>query len=804
MPHAYGESFTPHHLLVSYFQHVAAQSDRVVVREYGRSTQGRPLIYAIISTPENLARLDDIQQNQLRKAGRMDGRISGDPLPIVWLSYGVHGNEPGASESSIATAYELARSDKALEWLKNTLVIIDPSLNPDGHDRYIHWSRSVGGRLPNADPVAREHDEPWPGGRVNHYLFDLNRDWAWQTQAESRQRLQLYQQWMPQIHVDYHEMGHNDPYYFAPAAQPYHQYITDWQSKFQITIGKNNARYFDQEGWLYFTGEVFDLLYPSYGDTYPTFNGAVGMTYEQGGHSMAGRAILLDNGDTLRLRDRIAHHRATGLSTIEISSQNAAELDKRFVDYFEKAKSQPVGKYKSYLIKSSNSKARLKALCDLLDRNKIRYGQAGDKQRNLPAFDYRSGKEGYAQVEKGDLLISAHQSQSVLLQVLFEPEPYVADSLTYDITAWALPFAYGLEAYALKDKLEPSGDYTVETPKQPDPTKMAYAYLADWNSLASVKFLGQVLQEGLVVRRVTQAFRIGAQKAAVGSLLITRGDNEPHRTDWAKRLVDIAAQNGQPLQSLSSGFTDEGPDLGSDKMRLIDRPRVLIPSGESTDVNSFGELWYYFDQVLEYPVTIVESSELRSLDLTPFTLIVLPEGSYGGKFDTEMLQDWLEDGGRLIALGSALSFMEGRSGFALTKNANAGINKSTARHLHPYEGAERRSISNQMPGAVMKMDLDTSHPLAYGLPKGYYSLKTNTRAYNSLKDCWNVGTVGDEPAFIGFVGSTVRRKLRNRTFYAVEKKGDGTIVYLADNPLFRCFWYNGMVLLGNAVFMSEL
>jgi hypothetical protein len=326
-----GARYTPHYRIVTYFRHVAAtQPATVKLVQYGETNEGRPLLLAFLSSPENIANLDAIRMNNLRMAG-----LSGDAQApqanapvLVWLSYNVHGNEPSSSEAAMKTIHALADPSNArsTEWLKHAVVVIDPCVNPDGRDRYVNWYNGVTGASPDADPTAREHREPWPGGRVNHYYFDLNRDWAWQTQKESQQRVRVYNQWMPQVHVDFHEQGINEPYYFAPAAEPYHDVITPWQREFQVLIGRNNARYFDANGWLYFTKERFDLFYPSYGDTYPTFNGAIGMTFEQGGGPRGGRAVVIASGDTLTLADRLEHHYTTGLSTIEVSVQQQALL----------------------------------------------------------------------------------------------------------------------------------------------------------------------------------------------------------------------------------------------------------------------------------------------------------------------------------------------------------------------------------------------------------------------------------------------------------------------------------------------
>src|ERR1700742_929913 len=340
-----GSQFTSHSRIVDYFKYVANTSKHVKLQEYGTTNEGRPLMVLFIASDENIGRLDEIREHNLSLAGLSKSEPSLKDAPvIVWLSYNVHGNEPSSSEASMQALYELVNpaNTRTQAWLKNTVIVIDPCLNPDGRERYINYYNSVKGAVPDADPSAREHSEPWPGGRVNHYYFDLNRDWAWQTQKETQARVALFNQWLPQVHVDFHEQGYNAPYYFAPAAEPFHKDITAWQKEFQTIIGKNNAKYFDQNGWMYFTKEEFDLLYPSYGDTYPIYNGSIGMTYEQGGIG-AGLSIATRSGDTLTLADRISHHLSNSLSTVEAASANAPKALEEFKKYFENGRKNPPG-----------------------------------------------------------------------------------------------------------------------------------------------------------------------------------------------------------------------------------------------------------------------------------------------------------------------------------------------------------------------------------------------------------------------------------------------------------------------------
>ncbi|MGZ3847141.1 MAG: M14 metallopeptidase family protein, partial [Flavisolibacter sp.] len=439
-----GTRFTPHWKIVDYFRSVAAAVPSMMkLQQYGQTNEGRPLMVAYVSSEAHIANLEIIRQHNLFIAKQGNAVNSNYDFPaIVWLSYNVHGNEASSSEASMLTLFALVdpKNTQTKAWLKNTLVVIDPCLNPDGRDRYVNWFNSIVGKVPNPSIIAREHEEPWPGGRTNHYNFDLNRDWAWQTQVESQARVALYDSWLPQVHVDFHEQGINAPYYFAPAAQPYHEVITKWQRDFQNTIGRNNARYFDEKGWLFFTKEEFDLTYPAYGDTYPLYNGAIGMTYEQGGHSRGGLAVETASGDTLTLVDRAMHHYTTSLSTIEVSSQNTPKLLSEFKKFYDDAVSTGVGSYKSYVIKYSTDDAeKIRSLLKLLDKNKIQYGTT-KATGNLKGFRYETRKEEPFSLSTNDIIVPSLQPKSALVKVLFEPSTVLVDTLAYDITAWSLPY----------------------------------------------------------------------------------------------------------------------------------------------------------------------------------------------------------------------------------------------------------------------------------------------------------------------------------------------------------------------------
>lgn len=814
LPTGYGKHFTPHHLLVDYFEHVAANSKQIILKEYGKTYQQRPLIWAVISSPENLKNLETIRTDNLKRAGLMEGKPSDyKPVAIVWLSYGVHGNEAGGSESSLATIYELTRPNnkKIQDLLENAVVIMDPSINPDGYSRYTHWNWNAANLIPNPNPESREHNEPWPGGRVNHYLFDLNRDWAWQTQVETQQRLEIYHQWMPHIHVDYHEMGHNSPYYFAPAAQPYHQYITDWQGGFQHDIGKNHASYFDKKGWLYYTREVFDLFYPSYGDTYPIFNGAIGMTHEQAGHGRAGRAILMENGDTLTIRDRIDHHLVTSISNIEISANNAEKLQNNFEQYFKDALSQPQGKYKTFIISANNDPARLKTLSQFLDKHRIRYGRIS-KAIKASVYNYAENKDTPYTISEEDLIISAYQPKSVLTQVLFEPDPFLIDSLTYDITAWSAPHALGLEAYASTEKINPDQSYNFPAFLRPANYGKPYAYLAHWKSLNDVKFLGALLGKGIKVRTSAKAFKLSGQDYPAGTLVITRADNRKNN-QFDKIVQAVAAQNEKHLIATQTGFSDSGHDLGSNKMTLLKMPKIALLHGDRVSGNAFGHTWHFFEQDIAYPITVLSDKQLSSPNLKNYDVIIMQEGSYRLNNGTlEKLRSWISGGGRLIAIGYAISSLAGKDGFSIKRKSNngdAGMSdaEKTARkmnhRLETFGTQDRDAISNQMPGAIFRLKVDNTHPLAFGVPDFYYSLKTSSARYEYLENGWNVAYVPEKLDVLGFAGAKVKKKMKETLVFGVQEMGRGKVIYMVDNPIYRGFWKQGKFFFSNAVFMAQ-
>ncbi len=810
-----GTRFTPHHRVLAYAEQVARQfPNRIKLIPYGQTYEGRQLMVVAVGSEANLARLEEIRTNNLKRIGLLDGKptASAQP-PIAWLSYNVHGNEAVSSEAFMDVLYRLMNPSDAVSQkvMNTTVVILDPGLNPDGHDRYVNWYNQMLGRVADPTPSAREHNEPWPGGRYTHYLFDPNRDWAWQTQEITQQRMALYQQWMPQLHGDFHEMGVESPYYFAPSAKPYHEDITPYQRQFQQTIGQYCSRYFDKNGWLYYTRERFDLFYPSYGDTYPTYNGAIGMTYEQGGSGRAGLAIEKADGDTLTLRQRIDHHVAASIATLESVADRPAEIVNEFGQFFDKSRNTPIGAYKSYVIKSNGDAGRLKALQQLLERNKISYGYAGKAQTVAGGFNYTTQKNDKSvAVGADDIVISAYQPKSTLLKILFEQSSALEDSATYDITAWSLPYAFGLQTYGLTSRLTPSSTAPTAATVQTAISTKPYAYLVRWQSLPAVQMLAALLKQKIKVRAAEKPFDVETKTYPSGTLIVTRAGNERLGDRFDALVRAEAARTGADLTPVQTGFVAKGSDFGSDFVTGLKAPRVAVVVGEGTPPPSAGEVWHFFDQELNYPISLLDGNTLGNVEWNKVDVLILPTNYNYAKFLNDRtltaIKEWIRAGGKLIAMERAASFLAGKEGFDLKEKEDKNKDKSkdksaSADSLKLYVDRERTAISDETPGSIYRVNIDTSHPLGFGLSGGYYSLVQNAYNFDFLKDGWNVGYLKGNNYVAGFSGKNAKEKLKNTLLMGVQSYGRGSVVYLADDPLFRGFWYNGKLLFGNAVFM---
>jgi hypothetical protein len=590
-------------------------------------------------------------------------------------------------------------------------------------------------------------------------------------------------------------------------------------------IGKNNAKYFDRHGWLFFTKQEFDLFYPSYGDTYPTYNGAIGMTFEQGGIS-AGLAVQTLDGDTLRLSDRLEHHFMTGMSTIEVSSQHQAQLLKEFHNYFAGELEHPGGEFKAYYIRNDSFGDRLLRLKRFFDRNLIQWGYA--PAATYLGLNYETGRMSQWKSSTGDIVINANQPRSNLLRVLLERQSRISDSITYDITAWSVPFVYGLQAYGLNSYVSGTPPTAVER-SYADVPDTVYAYAVRWAGLNSAQFLAQLLQRGVKVRYAERPFQSAGVSYERGTLLIA-AINLPERT-YRKWIVDKAHEYGLAIAGIASGFVDRGADLGSDLVRMVHPPRVAMLTGDQVNSQDAGEVWHLFEQELHYPITLLNATEARQIAWKNFDVLILPNGGYRELEDksvAEALKSWVREGGRLIAMQDAVMQLAkgewgiqekgtegaegtrgaggvagpGRRGNDSDKEKDDYDRKDDYSMLRRYDDRQREEVMNSVPGAIYRVELDNTHPMAFGYPDHYYTLKQDGNVYEFMhEDGWNVGVIKKDSYVSGFTGNRAKERLKDGLIFGVQNLGSGKVVYMADDPLFRSFWENGKLLFCNAVFL---
>ena len=782
-----------HYEVAQWADSLARTSDRVALMQYGTTPERRPLQLLAFGLPEHIAALDAIQANQQARAeGRpTDERF--DDLAVVWLSYDVHGNEASCTEAALEVMAELAdpASARAEAWLDRLIVLVDPCLNPDGHDRFVHFVEQRSTVPANPEPAEWSHMEPWPGGRVNHYLFDLNRDWAWARQPETQARLVAYNAWLPHVHGDFHEMGYNSPYYFAPAAAPYHELITPWQRLFQERVGEAAAADFDQRGERYFTREDFDLFYPSYGDTYPIFRGAIGMTYEQGGGPRSAAAVRLENGKVLDLAQRVKNHVHSSFALLDVCAGQTPTLLAESDAYFSRSRAGAPGAYGAYILPAGQP--QLAELLPFFDLHGIAYGHAAPPKKAAAGFDYFLAEERPITWSAADWVVPANQPHGGLLQVLMDPDPFLEDSLTYDITAWALPYAYGIACYGVDATVdvEPA---TFEPVRSDDLDAGAYGFAVVPRGAAERAFVARCNEAGLAGRLLTKPSTLGPHALPAGAVVYLTTDQTV--SDWTN-AVNALDRTGVELLSLASGHATAGVDLGSDAVRWMGAPRIAVLGGAAVRALSLGEIWWHFEREWGIAPTILDADRLP--DLKAWDVIILPDGVRGSAL--EAVEEFALQGGTVIALGDAVRAVSRWESTELTA-ANDRPETPEDPLAVPYADRSRHWASRSIEGAIYALRTDATHPIAFTEGERAFVLKQGSDAWLPLSDGVNVAVYAEDRPVSGHAGHLAAPELADRLAIGVESIGQGQIVYFMDNPLFRGFWEEGKAYFDRAILFS--
>lgn len=834
-----GARFTHWDRIVSYLEQVAAASPRVKMWEYGRTYEGRPLMLVAISSPANIQRLEEIRQDHQRLADTTNvpeperDRIAARAPLVVWLAYGVHGNESSSAEAAMGVAYLLAAGQddgtgSIGRMLENVVVLIDPLSNPDGRERYVSGFEQRRGAEPNPSRSAAEHWEPWPGGRQNHYLIDLNRDWAWASQQETRHRIVAYRSWEPQVYVDFHEMGSDSSYFFPPSAEPIHPQIDRRVVSWLETFGRGNAEVFDRLGWVYFKGESYDLFYPGYGDSYPSLRGAVGMTYEMAGGGRGGLALALPDGSMLTLADRVARHLTTSLTTVRTASANGRRLLEDYVANRLKAASEP----RAYLWAGDQPESR--ALADLLTLHGIRVQQTTQATeiaaRSLTddgrLEDGELGGDAVKRFPPGTYVVSTTQPLGNLVEALLERESPMSESFVerqrqrleqnlnaqfYDITAWSLPYAFNVDTWVapappagLRSLAEVAGGIQGGFQVGRDEAA-AIGFLVPPQGIATYRFAAE-LQKRRILHRVAMGSLSGAGgELPAGTLFIPRRGNPGNVGEVVQKLL---ADGGLTARAVDSSFDMKGVSLGSNEVEGVKPVRAGLVSGTGVDPTSFGFLWHLLDEQIRVPHDRLDLAQLAQVDLSELDVLVLPSGSYEETLGTrgrEAVDAWVKGGGVLVAIGDSIEWLQKHEMTAI--KSWAPEKKDEDDEDEDPEGGAQTEVEKSLesrpiftPGAILATQMRRNHPLTLGLstpPKVLYEGTVVLRTTGDPRK--DVLVAESDPVVAGFAWPEAEERLSGSLLVGMETRGRGGVVLFAQDPAFRLFWRATTPILLNAI-----
>lgn len=813
-----GEQFSFHHDVVDYLKRLSEESDRITMHRYGTTYEGRPLYYLVITSPENHARIDDIRQANV-------ALTSGDQLSsdteypaVVWLSYNVHGNEASSTEAAMQVAYWLASAgdDETKTVLTNSVIIIDPCINPDGRDRYVYWYRSMASNIVNTDPAELEHDEPWPGGRTNHYWFDLNRDWIWLVHPESESRIAAYQQWMPHVHVDYHEQGFNSNYFTMPGTTPRNLEIPSEYDEWAEVFGDANARAFDEHNINYATRESFDFFYPGYGSSYPTNMGAIGMLTEQGGHSRGGRAVETDDEYILTLRQRVFDHFLTSMATIETSVERREDL----VDYFRSFFASGEDKT-TYIFPDDGGSGYLYDMLGILHKHGVEIHRTQSESSLNNTFSYRSGTSGRVSVPAGSFVVSADQPRRVFVNTMLKRDLVLEDSVTYDMTSWSMPLAYNVDGYYRSSGSGMSLESLEAPPARNGAvsgSESTYAYVIDWKQRNAPQALAELWRKEYRVRSVRKSFTAGGKEYSEGTLVVLAGRNLEREASMAGDMAALAEKTNVKIEALSSGLVEKGINLASNNSRPVSRPEVALVVDSPVSSYSAGQIWYMFDQDVQFGIDRIRRDDLNSIDLGKYDVLIVPGfgGSYRSFADSTLLaklKTWVSDGGVMIGSEQAADMLsEKQAGLTDIKlrpslqeaRKDSSESGTDEEKYLKYSDREKHFGLRRIPGAAFNGVIDTTNPLGFGMSEQVYSLKQRTAALEPAESYQVVGHYSRESSNIlasGYASPDEKARLAGSVFAGVKTSGRGKYVLLVDNTQYRYFWLGSSRLLVNATML---
>lgn len=792
-----GEWHVRHDQLASYMQLLAAQSDRVSIVETGRTHENRPLFLLAFTSTENQKKLAAIQSRHIKNLGSSSS--VDDPL-ILWMGYSVHGNEPSGSNAALLIAYYLAagQSEKLDNLLNNNVVLLDPSINPDGLSRFAQWANMHKGNALVSDPQHREHQEAWPSGRTNHYWFDLNRDWLLLTHPESRARITQFHQWRPHVLTDFHEMGSNSTYFFQPGI-PSRQNPWTPRKNVELTakLGNFHAAALDKTKQFYFSGESYDDFYYGKGSTYPDAHGSIGILFEQA--SSRGHVQDTVNGE-LSFSDTIQNQVTTSISTFEGALANKKGLLDYQIEFVEQTndlvKDDDLA---GYILQEKLDNSRLKKMLSILAAHKIEYWPLA---RNTKIDDQTfEAQHSY--------FVPLDQPQYRLIKSLFSTRKSFDDNTFYDVSNWNLPLAFNIQYVEVErgprvNKQSSSASEVI----LPELQQSTYAYAFSWDDYNAPKLLQRLLANNVKVKVAGAAFfaktNQGGTSFSAGAVIVPMALQQPNNV--MAIIEQQSAGLGISVHSISSGLTTQGIDLGSRNMLNVHQPKVLLIGGKGTSQYEVGEIWHYLDQYVDMPVTITDVNELDSFNLESYTHMIWVQGAYNSLSDqvTLNIDTWLRKGGVLIGQKSAATWFSNKNWLQVAVKSSTEINSAFATDDLIYKDKETLSAKQRIAGAVFETQLDLSHPLTFG----YHSetlpvFRNSTLVFRKpAKPFVSVSSYPQAPLMAGYTAQEVQNQIGGSAAVVAHNVGKGKVIAFANNINFRGVWYGTSRLMTNAIFMA--
>ena len=836
--YAPGQRITWHSGILKYFDALAAAAPtQIGLFDYGRTWEGRRLIYAAVGSEATTRRLDEIKASMQaladpRKTPEAGAKRLMASLPaVIWLGYGVHGNEISSPDAAMYTAYHLlaAKDDPVVKAiLSSVLVLIDPQQNPDGRDRFVHNFEMAEGLEPDASPFAAEHNEPWPGGRTNHYYFDMNRDWYALTQPETQGRVKALREWYPLVFVDLHEMGADSTYYFAPEADPYNPHLTPEQKSNLEWFGKNNAKWFDKFGYDYFTRDVFDAFFPGYGASWPSYYGALAMTYEEA----SARGLLMRRQDDriMTFRETVHRHHLASVSTAETAAQHREDLLRGFYDYrrtaIEEGKAGPT---REYILPRRRDTAAVDKLAALL------YEQGVELKRATAPFR-NAGQEFPA----GSYIIPLAQPSKRLIRTLLDPhvpmdEAFVKEQERrrkkklpdeiYDVTGWSLPLSFNVECLGVGE--ESQGQFEPARPTRIPPGQVAdsnpeVAFLVPWNT-AGARLAAAALRTNLRILSADKSFTQNRREYPSGTLIFKIKDNP---ASLRETLQKLARESGAEVIPTSSSWVEKGVNFGSRYVVDLRKPAVAMAWDVPAASGSAGHTRFVLERQFGYPVTPVRTPQLASADLSRFQVLVFPAqgpGSYTETLGTrgiERLKSWVSSGGTLIGLGSAVAFLTDAKVSLLDLEQENTPASEPPKKKEEVEGRKpgqllekeddylkaiqpKAELPDRAPGVLLKAKLDPDHWITAGAGDSVYALVSGRAVYSpiALDKGVNAGLFAgpDDLVASGYLWAENRKQFAYKPLLVVQPRDRGVVVGFTADPNFRAYLDGMNLLFMNAV-----